>query len=95
MPAQGRVLGKAGAFLGGDDIDRWLLEDLLKRAGRTAEECEEILPQLTALARQIKEELSTKSESSRSFFDAGHFKTYEFRYTQNDLLDLLESTIFL
>lgn len=65
--AKGRVLGKAGAFLGGDDIDRWLLEDLLMRAGRTAEECEEILPQLTTLARQIKEELSAQSESSRSF----------------------------
>ena len=92
--AKGRVLGKAGAFLGGDDIDRWLLEDLLMRAGRTAEECEEILPQLTTLARQIKEELSAQSESSRSFFDAEHFKTYEFRYTQNDLLDLLEEHDF-
>ena len=88
------MLGKAGAFLGGDDIDRWLLEDLLMRAGRTAEECEEILPQLTTLARQIKEELSAQSESSRSFFDAEHFKTYEFRYTQNDLLDLLEEHDF-
>jgi len=64
------------------------------RAGRTAEECEEILPQLTTLARQIKEELSAQSESSRSFFDAEHFKTYEFRYTQNDLLDLLEEHDF-
>ncbi len=54
--AQGRVCWERRApSSAGDDIDRWLLEDLLKRAGRTAEECEEILPQLTALARQIKE----------------------------------------
>lgn len=94
VATKGRVLGKAGAFLGGSDIDRWILEDLLKRTGAAEADCEEILPQLLSLARQIKEELSAAGESSRTFFDAEHFKTYEFHYTQNDLLDLLDSHDF-
>lgn len=94
VATQGRVLGKSGAFLGGNDIDRWLLEDLLRRTGNEEKDCEEILPQLLTLARQIKEELSAGHESSRTFFDATHFKTYEFTYTLDDLLDLLDEHDF-
>lgn len=94
VATQGRVLGKSGTFLGGNDIDRWMLTDLLKRAGIEETECEEVLPQLLMLARQIKEELSAGHESSRTFFDAERFKTYEFHYTVDDLLDLLDEHDF-
>lgn len=94
VATQGRVLGKSGAFLGGNDIDQWILDDLLKRTGSDEKDCEDILPQLLSLARQIKEELSAGHESSRTFFDAAHFKTYEFHYTLDDLLDLLDAHDF-
>lgn len=94
VATQGRVLGKSGAFLGGNDIDRWILTDLLQSTGAAEADCEEILPQLLTLARQIKEELSAGHESRRTFFDAEHFKTYEFTYTLEDLLDLLDEHDF-
>lgn len=83
-----RVLGKAGRALGGSDIDRWLLAEVLKRAGLAAGDVSGEVG-LLALCEQAKIALSTAEEAVVKFQAGGW--AHAVRLTRPELESLLET----
>lgn len=89
-----QVIAKAGQVIGGEDVDHWLLDDFLKRHGRTRGEVADDLHQLKALAERVKIRLSTQPTAELAWFDPGSAKTLKTTYDRTDLEDLLEEHDF-
>ncbi len=88
------VVAKAGQVLGGDDIDHWLVDDILARSGATRDEAAGVYPQLKRQAEMLKIHLSTHPEAELGVFDADTLRTYRATYTRDELVDLLEDRGF-
>ena len=89
-----QVIAKAGQVIGGEDIDHWLLDDFLKRHGRSRGEVADDLHQLKALAERVKIRLSTQPTAELAWFDPGAARTLKTTYDRTDLEDLLEAHDF-
>jgi molecular chaperone DnaK (HSP70) len=85
------VIAKSGAYLGGEDIDLYLLTDVLKENGLDETY---INGALKAEAQRVKIELSAKTAAEFSYFDADNFSTIESKYTRDRLEELLEQNGF-
>jgi molecular chaperone DnaK (HSP70) len=85
------VLAKSDAYVGGVDIDVWIVEHYLRQIGSSREEVKEIGWQnLLELAERLKIQLSTAVEARESWFDDENFISHELHLTQTELAEILE-----
>lgn len=85
------VLAKSDAYVGGVDIDAWIIEHYLQQIGSSREEVKEIGWQnLLEVAEHLKIKLSTAGEAKESWFDDENFISHELQLTQADLAEILE-----
>ena len=85
------VLAKSDAYVGGVDIDVWIVEHYLRQIGSSREEVKEIGWQnLLEVAERLKIKLSTAIEARESWFDDENFISHELHLTQLDLAEILE-----
>ena len=82
-----RVVAKSGRAIGGSDIDRWLMIDLLQRAGLAPDAPGLDAAALLAACEQAKIELSSVEETGVSFEAAG--RRHAARITRAELEALL------
>ena len=95
-PRRCRVLGKAGADLGGASVDQWLYEDVVRRNGRDS--ADPIIRRngrrLLAECEALKIALSTLPVARLSVVDAETGFTLSAEYTRSDFEALLEQRGF-
>ncbi|HAJ61521.1 MAG TPA: molecular chaperone DnaK [Cyanobacteria bacterium UBA8543] len=88
---QAQVLAKSDAYVGGVDIDAWIVEHYLQQIGSSREEVKEIGWQnLLEVAEILKIKLSTTMEAKESWFDDENFISHELQLNQTDLTVILE-----
>jgi molecular chaperone DnaK (HSP70) len=86
------VLAKADAYVGGEDIDRWIVEDYLQRLGSSREAAGEVGWQnLLAIAERLKIRLSQSDEARESWLDEETFMSYDLGLTRSQFEELLET----
>ncbi|MGJ3251095.1 MAG: Hsp70 family protein [Elainellaceae cyanobacterium] len=86
------VLAKADAYIGGEDLDIWIVEDYLLQQQLSREDIGEIGWQtLLALAERLKIRVSSVTEAAESWFDDNTLTAYEMRLTRDRLDDILEA----
>ena len=88
-----RVLGKAGAELGGSTIDAWLYEKVVKDNGRLPEDpvVRRVSPQLLNECERAKEQLSAATEADITVVDGETDTTISAHVTRGDFEDLLDA----
>lgn len=85
------VLAKSDAYVGGVDIDVWIVEHYLRQIGSSREEVKEIGWQnLLEVAERLKIRLSLAVEAKESWFDDENFISHELHLTQTELAEILE-----
>jgi molecular chaperone DnaK (HSP70) len=85
------VLAKSDAYVGGVDIDAWIVEYYLRQISSSREEVKEIGWQnLLEVAERLKIKLSTAESAKESWFDDENFISHELQLTQADLAEILE-----
>jgi molecular chaperone DnaK (HSP70) len=89
-----RVIAKAGQVLGGDDIDAWIVEDVLARHQTPVSAVKGIYNQLKATAEEVKVRLSSEQQAEFSVFDPDEIRTFSHTYTRSELEDVLEKRGF-
>lgn len=86
------VLAKSDAYVGGIDIDTWIVEHYLQKIGSSPTDIKAIGWQnLLELAERLKIRLSQAPEASESWFDDESFMAHELRLNREELAELLES----
>ncbi len=89
---QAEVLAKTDIYAGGEDIDRWIVEDYLTQLGSNRETIGEIGWQnLLAIAERLKIRLTTNEEARESWLDEETFMSYDLTFNRARLEDLLET----
>lgn len=86
------VIAKTDAYVGGIDIDTWIVDYYLTHLGSSRTTMSKIgLINLLELAERVKIQLSTQETACESWFDDEAFMAYELRLTRSELEDILES----
>lgn len=86
------VLAKSDAYVGGVDIDTWIVEHYLQQQNLSRSEIGELGWQnLLGIAEKLKIRLSTEAEVRESWFDDESFMAHELHLTQPMFEELLES----
>lgn len=86
------VLAKSDAYVGGVDIDAWIVEHYLQQIGSSRAEVKEIGWQnLLEIAEKLKIQLSTAPEAKDSWFDDENFMSHELQLSQQGLEEILEA----
>ena len=71
---KGEVIAKTQAYVGGEDIDIWLIEDYLKKQGIAKKDLSNVAWQnLLEIAERIKIKLSHTEEAKESWLDEDTF----------------------
>ncbi|WP_071188457.1 Hsp70 family protein [Trichormus sp. NMC-1] len=90
------VLAKSEAYVGGEDIDVWIVDDYLHSQNLTPEQIGKIGYQnLLEIAERLKIQLSKNQSVSESWFDDESFMSYELKIDREKLEDILEYRQFL
>ncbi|MFM6812748.1 MAG: Hsp70 family protein, partial [Dolichospermum sp.] len=90
------VLAKSEAYVGGEDIDVWIVEDYLHSQNLTPEQVGKISYQnLLEIAERLKIQLSKNTTASESWFDDESFMSYELKINREKLEEILEYRQFL
>ncbi len=90
------VLAKSDAYIGGVDIDIWLVEDYLRRNGMSQSTISAVSWQmLLELAERLKIRLSVEQSVQDSWFDDESFMAYELQYDREQFETILETQQFL
>ncbi|HEY9707668.1 MAG TPA: Hsp70 family protein [Oculatellaceae cyanobacterium] len=85
------VLAKSDAYVGGVDIDAWIVEHYFQQVGSSREEVKEIGWQnLLEVAERLKIKLSNAGEAKESWFDDENFISHELQLNQSNLTEILE-----
>ncbi len=85
------VLAKSEAYVGGEDIDVWIVEDYLRSQGLSQEQVGKIGYQnLLEIAERLKIQLSKNQTAAESWFDDESFMSYELKVTREQLEEILE-----
>lgn len=85
------VLAKSDAYIGGEDIDLWIIENYLRSQGYSRKAVGEIGWQnLLEIAEKLKIRLSAEQEAKESWFDDETFMSYELYLTREKLAEILE-----
>jgi len=86
------VLAKSDAYIGGVDIDRWIVEYYLRSQNLTRTDINQIGWQnLIELAEKMKIQLSQSESARESWFDDENFISYELKLDRSEFADILES----
>ncbi|MEG4343291.1 Hsp70 family protein [Microcoleus sp. A003_D6] len=86
------VLAKSDAYVGGEDIDIWIVEDYLRQIGSSRAEVGPVGWQnLLEIAEKLKIQLSQVNEAKESWFDDENFMSYELQLNRDNLEEILES----
>lgn len=86
------VIAKSDAYVGGVDVDTWIVEHYLERNGLSRAEVGEIAwLNLLEIAEKLKIKLSSTNEAKESWFDDENFVSYEISLDRNDLAEILET----
>jgi molecular chaperone DnaK (HSP70) len=89
---QAEVLAKSDAYVGGEDIDQWIVEDYLHRIGSSRQTVGTIGWQhLLAIAERLKIRLSGAEEARESWLDEATFTSYDVDLNRAQLEDILEA----
>jgi molecular chaperone DnaK (HSP70) len=90
------VLAKADAYVGGEDINIWIVENHLHRLGSSRENIDLITWQnLLEIAEKLKISLSDREEAKEVWLDESTFKSHELKLTRNSLEEILENNQLL
>ncbi len=87
---EARVVAKAGRVLGGDDIDHWMLEELLTRSGASRADVGDSYAQLKLAVEAAKIRLSDYESAEVSVFDPDAYRTFHANFTRSQLEDILD-----
>ncbi|MEG4528951.1 Hsp70 family protein [Microcoleus sp. D2_18a_D3] len=86
------VLAKSDAYVGGEDIDIWIVEDYLRQIGSSRAEVGPVGWQnLLEIAEKLKIKLSQVNEAKESWFDDENFMSYDLQLNRDKLEEILES----
>lgn len=89
---QAEVIAKSDAYIGGIDIDNWIVEDYLHKNDLSREEVGTVGWQnLLELGERLKIGLCQKTEAKESWFDDENFMAYDLALTREELEEILES----
>lgn len=100
-PDQGRVfrakaIAKSDACVGGEDIDRWIVENYLRRRGTSRAAVGEVGWQnLLEIAERLKIRLSQEMQAKDSWLDEETMTACEIALSREQLEDILETQQFL
>ena len=87
-----QVLAKSDAYIGGIDIDTWIVEHYLQQIGSSRAEVKGIGWQnLLEIAEKLKIRLSTAELAKESWFDDENFIAHELQLSREKLEEILES----
>jgi molecular chaperone DnaK (HSP70) len=90
------VLAKADAYVGGEDINIWIVEDYLQRLGSSRENIDSITWQnLLEIAEKLKILLSDREEAKEIWLDESTFTSHELKLSRNSLEEILEKNQLL
>jgi molecular chaperone DnaK (HSP70) len=85
------VIAKSDAYVGGEDIDTWIVEDYLRKSGLSRTDVGEIGWQnLLEIAERLKIRLSRDTAAKESWLDEETFTSYELQLSRDDLEEILE-----
>ena len=86
------VLAKSDAYVGGEDIDIWIVEDYLRQIGSSRAEVGPVGWQnLLEIAEKLKIQLSQVNEAKESWLDDENFMSYDLQLNRDKLEQILES----
>ncbi|MEG4022613.1 Hsp70 family protein [Microcoleus sp. S13C4] len=86
------VLAKSDAYVGGEDIDIWIVEDYLRQIGSSRAEVGPVGWQnLLEIAEKLKIQVSQVNEAKESWFDDENFMSYDLQLNRDKLEEILES----
>ena len=86
------VLAKSDAYVGGEDIDIWIVEDYLRQIGSSRAEVGPVGWQnLLEIAEKLKIQLSQVNEAKESWLDDENFMSYDLQLNREKLEAILES----
>ncbi|NQE34901.1 Hsp70 family protein [Microcoleus asticus] len=86
------VLAKSDAYVGGEDIDIWIVEDYLRQIGSSRAGVGPVGWQnLLEIAEKLKIQLSQVNEAKESWFDDENFMSYDLQLNRDKLEEILES----
>ena len=86
------VIAKSDAFVGGIDIDNWIVEDYLRKTSSSREVVGEVGYQnLLEIAETLKMKLSTDNEAKEAWFDDENFMSHELQLNRDEFADILEN----
>lgn len=86
------VVAKADSYVGGEDIDRWIVEDYLQQIGVPRESLEAVGWQnLLAIAEQLKIRLSSSDIAKESWFDEDQLMYHDLSLSRSHFETLLEN----
>lgn len=89
---KGEVLAKSDAYIGGIDIDNWIVEKYLQKIGSSREAVGTVGWQnLLELGERLKITLCRQEEAKESWFDDENFLAHELELTRQELEEILES----
>jgi len=90
------VLAKSDAYVGGVDVDIWIVEAYLRQAGHSRSSVGELGWQnLLEIAEKLKIRLSSATIAKESWFDDERFIAHELSLTRDQLETLLEENQLL
>ncbi|MDX2215995.1 MAG: Hsp70 family protein [Oculatellaceae cyanobacterium bins.114] len=90
------VLAKSDAYVGGEDIDLWIVEDYLGQIGSSRDAVGAVGWQnLLVIAERLKIRLSSAAEAKESWLDEETFTAYDISLSRDRLEDILETRQFL
>lgn len=90
------VLAKSDAYVGGEDVDQWIVEDYLRQIGSSRQAIGEVGWQnLLAIAERLKIRLSGVEVAKESWLDEESFTSYELQLSRSQLEEILEASQFL
>jgi molecular chaperone DnaK (HSP70) len=85
------ILAKSDAYIGGEDIDIWIVEDYLRQKNLSRKGIGEISWQnLLEIAEKLKIRLSQQKVAQETWLDEDSFMSYELELTRDKLEEILE-----
>ncbi len=88
--AEARVVAKAGRVLGGDDVDHWLIEEVLARNGVSRSQVGATYSQLKLAVEAAKVRLSEHETAEIGVFDPDSYLTLRASFTRSQLEEVLD-----
>lgn len=90
------VIAKSDAYVGGVDIDRWIVDHYLTQIGSSRAQVGEVGWQtLLEIGERLKIQLSTQEQAVESWFDDETLMAHELELSRDQLEEILEAQLLL